>query len=47
MAYKIVRYYINKPSRTIKSGLTLEQAKKHCTNPKTKGKDWFDGFRRY
>ena len=47
MAYKIVRYYQNKPCKTIKTGLTLEEAKKHCLNPKTQGKTWFDGFKKY
>ena len=43
--YKIVRYYRNgKKPRTIKRGLPLLDAKKHCINPKTKGKNWFDGF---
>ena len=30
--------------RTIKSNLTLKEAKAHTNNPKTQGKDWFDGF---
>jgi len=34
--YKIVRYFkANRKPRTIKRGLTLEQAKRHCNNPKT------------
>jgi len=33
--YKIVRIYRNKPRRTIKTGLTLEQARAHCKNPET------------
>ena len=35
--YKIVRLYFNddKRSRTIKKGLTLEQAQAHCANPET------------
>lgn len=35
--YKIVRCYLrgcNRP-RTIKRGLTLEQAQQHCRNPET------------
>lgn len=44
--YKIVRYHQDKGrrQRVIKRGLTLAEAKKHCSNPKTKGKTWFDGF---
>ena len=35
--YKIVRMYFNndKPTRTIHSGLTLEQAQEHCNDPET------------
>jgi len=34
-----------KPSRTIKSGLTLEQAQEHCSNPKTRKEGvYFDGY---
>jgi hypothetical protein len=35
--FKIVRSYFNSdiPSRTIKSGLTLEQAQAHCKDPET------------
>ena len=35
--YKIVRMYFSfgYPRRTIKRGLTLEQAREHCRNPET------------
>ena len=33
--YKIVRHFFSKRSRTIKSGLTLEEARRHCNNPET------------
>ena len=35
--YKIVRQYFNDHtrSRTIETGLTLEQARAHCSNPET------------
>lgn len=37
--YKIVRFYYNgAPRRTIKTGLTLEQAQAHCNNPETSSK---------
>lgn len=37
MSYKIVRMYqdSNKPRRTIKRGLTLDQAARHCSDPET------------
>ena len=45
-AYKIIRMYKddNISNKTIKTGLTLEQAKKHCNDPATSGEGWFDGF---
>lgn len=35
--YKITRMYMNpnKSSRTIKTGLTLEEAQEHCSDPET------------
>ena len=33
--YKIVRFYFKGRSRTIKRGLTLEQAQAHCNDPET------------
>jgi hypothetical protein len=49
--YKIVRMFFDpdRPMRTIKRGLTLEQAQAHCHRPETRGNDrnglpWFDGY---
>jgi len=51
--YKIVRNYFsnNKTNRTIKSGLTLDEAQAHCRDPATSNADapnpedrWFDGY---
>jgi hypothetical protein len=34
--YKVVRYYReDRPAETIKTGLTLEEAKAHCKDPET------------
>lgn len=50
MSYKIIRFRFNKPQKVIKRGLTLEEAKRHCSSEKTHklNKDgsvvWFDGF---
>jgi hypothetical protein len=33
--YKIVRFYKRGQGRTIRRGLTLEQAQAHCRNPET------------
>jgi len=35
MAYKIIRTYFRGGSRTIETGLTLEEAQKHCADPET------------
>ena len=48
--YKIIRFYRDNPDkrRTIKYGLTLEQAQAHCRRPDTRGESafgpWFDGY---
>ena len=34
-SYKIVRFAFQKESRTIKTGLTLEEAQEHCEDPET------------
>jgi hypothetical protein len=36
--YKIVRYFFRGGKRTIKTGLTLEQAQAHCASPETSSK---------
>lgn len=36
--YKIVRSYFRGGKRTIKTGLTLEEAQAHCNNPETSSK---------
>lgn len=33
--YKIVRMYFRGERKTIKTGLTLEQAQAHCSDPET------------
>lgn len=42
--YKIVRFRFNGKAKTIRTGLTLEQAQEWCKDPKTHGKGWFDGY---
>ena len=42
--YKIIRFKMRGKNQVIKRGLTLAQAQKHCKNPKTRGKTWFDGY---
>ena len=37
MTYKIIRHYenVNRPKRIVETGLTKEQAQKHCRDPQT------------
>ena len=43
--YKIVRFYRgNHNPQVIKRGLTLAEARAHCSRPDTKADNWFDGY---
>jgi len=43
--YKITRFYRDeRRARTIKRGLTLEEAQAWCRDPGTRGDNWFDGY---
>lgn len=46
--YKIIRYYapgIDEPNKVIETGLTLEEAQKHCQDPTTREEGvYFDGY---
>ncbi len=51
--YKIIRFRFEGRNRTIKRGLTLEEAQEHCKDPETSGSTcsdlkkrgmWFDGY---
>lgn len=42
--YKIVRFRFKGNKRTIKRGLTLEEAQAHCQRADTSGPGWFDGY---
>lgn len=45
MAYKIIRFYFKGNSRVIKTVSTLEIARLHCNDPKTrKAGIYFDGY---
>jgi hypothetical protein len=48
MTYRTVRFYREdgKRKRTIKTGLTLEEAQAHCERADTHGEGWFDGYER-
>ena len=42
--YRIRRYRRGSSGRTTRSNVTLTEAQNHCSNPKTKGEGWFDGY---
>ena len=46
--YKIIRFYhpdMNREKRTVKHGLSLQQAQEHCNDPETRRDNvYFDGF---
>ena len=47
MTYSIISIYhpdLNKASRIIKKGLSLEEAQAHCEDPITSTDEWFDGY---
>ena len=53
LMYKIIRFRFDGNNRTIKRGLTLEEAQEHCKDHETSGSTcsdlskrgmWFDGY---
>lgn len=43
--YRIIRFRFKGRSRTIHNNVTLEEAQKHCSDPKTrKAGVWFDVY---
>lgn len=49
--YRIVRFHFNAPREDRpETGLSLEEAQAHCSDPSTSGMDengpWFDGYER-
>ena len=42
--YKIIRFRFNGNNKVLKTGLTLEQAQAHCSDAKSAGNGWFDGY---
>ena len=44
--YRITRFYADdRPSKTIREGASLEEARDHCNDPDTSvAYQWFDGF---
>jgi hypothetical protein len=42
--YRIIRFHEDGRPRTIRNGVTLADAQAHCSDPKTHGPGWFDGY---
>ena len=42
--YKIVCFKKSGNNKTVKGGLTLNDARLWCNRPDTKGNNWFHGF---
>ena len=42
--YRIIRFRRNGNPRTIRNGVTLQEAQIHCSDEKTHGEGWFDGY---
>jgi hypothetical protein len=42
--YKIICFKKSGNNKTIRKGLTLNDAKLWCNKPDTKGNNWFHGF---
>ncbi len=48
--FNIVRYFhprLDKPAKVVRYNVTLDEAQRHCNDPKTKKEGvYFDGYRR-
>jgi len=44
MKYKIIRFRQNGSNEIMRTGLTLEEAKEHCSKKTTESQTWFDGY---
>lgn len=44
LTYRIVRYALWEFPKTIKTGLSLEEAQEWCSRDDTRGDGWFDAF---
>ena len=45
--YCIIRFYaphIDKPNKTVQTGLTRQEAKDHCSLDSSSCSEWFEGF---
>lgn len=42
--YRIIRFRQTGRNRTLHNNVTLAIAQLHCSDPRTHGKGWFDGY---
>lgn len=42
--YKIIRFRRHGKSRVVRNNVTLTEAQEHCSDEKTHGDGWFDGY---
>jgi len=42
--YKIIKFRKSGTQKVIETNLSLNEAKRYCSRPDTKGKNWFCGF---
>ena len=42
--YKIIKFRKSGTQKVMEKNLTLDQAKRYCSRPDTRGKNWFCGF---
>tara|TARA_Y100000310_G_scaffold310455_1_gene355731 strand:- start:456 stop:623 length:168 start_codon:yes stop_codon:yes gene_type:complete len=42
--YKIIKFRKSGTQKVMERNLTLDEAKRYCSRPDTRGKNWFCGF---
>jgi hypothetical protein len=42
--YKIIKFRKSGTQKVMEKNLSLDEAKRYCSRPDTKGKNWFCGF---
>jgi len=42
--YKIIKFRKSGTQKVMETNLNLDEAKRYCSRPDTKGKNWFCGF---
>lgn len=42
--YRIRRFRLHGKTTTVRAHVTESEAQRHCSDPKTRGNGWFDGY---